>query len=177
MLTSDAAFSGWGLRTVFSTEARYNPMSYHNGSVWPHDNAVIADGLARYGQRSDVLRIFDGLFDATRNTPLHRLPELFCGFPRRPGAGPTRYPVAASPQAWASAAVFMLLRSCLGMSVDATEARVTFDHPMLPASLQWMRIRGLPVGTERVDIDLHRSGESVSVAMVGGSPAVEVRTL
>ncbi|MFQ5749734.1 MAG: glycogen debranching N-terminal domain-containing protein, partial [Planctomycetota bacterium] len=103
-LLSDAFFSGWGVRTLAATATAYNPMSYHNGSVWPHDNALIASGLSRYAFKQDGLRILTGLFDASLFLELHRLPELFCGFPRRPGEGPTLYPVACSPQSWAAAA-------------------------------------------------------------------------
>ena len=97
-------YSGWGVRTVASGEARYNPMSYHNGSIWPHDNAFIAQGLARYGHKSGIHHIFDGLVRATTYMEHRRIPELYCGFRRRPGRGPTLYPAACSPQAWAAGA-------------------------------------------------------------------------
>src|SRR5262249_43161444 len=105
-LLSVDSFSGWGVRTVTSGESRYNPMSYHNGSVWPHDNAIIASGLARYGLKIAAGRILAGLFDASLFVDLRRLPELFCGFDRRPGEGPTLYPVACAPQAWSAGAPF-----------------------------------------------------------------------
>src|SRR5690606_22896330 len=92
-------FSGWGLRTVAAGESRYNPISYHNGSVWPHDNALIALGLSHYGFDAQVHQIFQGLFDTAAYMELRRLPELFCGFRRQPGGGPTAYPVACAPQA------------------------------------------------------------------------------
>src|SRR5262249_43166002 len=114
-LMGSASFSGWGIRTVASTEARYNPMSYHNGSVWPHDNAIIAAGFTRYGFRDEAARIFEGLFQASTFIDLRRLPELFCGFPKRRGSGPTFYPVACSPQAWAAGTPLSLIRSCLGI--------------------------------------------------------------
>ena len=98
-LMDERHFSGWGIRTVADSEARYNPMSYHNGSVWPHDNAIIAAGFARYGLREQVRRAFEGMFAASQFVDLHRLPELFCGFPRRPGEGPTLYPIACAPRA------------------------------------------------------------------------------
>ncbi|HKW86823.1 MAG TPA: amylo-alpha-1,6-glucosidase, partial [Nitrospiraceae bacterium] len=116
-------FSGWGIRTVAASEARFNPMSYHNGSVWPHDNALIAIGLARYGLKESVLKIMTGLFDASLLVDLHRLPELFCGFVRRPGESPTLYPVACAPQAWSAASVFMLLQACLGLTIHAHEMK------------------------------------------------------
>ena len=95
-------FSGWGIRTVAREERRYNPMSYHNGSVWPHDNSLIAAGFARYGHKSAIDRVFTGLFDAASYMDLRRLPELYCGFQRGRERGPTLYPVACSPQAWAA---------------------------------------------------------------------------
>src|SRR6185312_2006983 len=108
-------FSGWGIRTLAQCEPRYNPLSYHNGSVWPHDNAVIALGFARYGLKTEAVRVFEGLFDAARHQELRRLPELFCGLIRRPRREPTPYPVACSPQAWAAAAVYAVLGACLGL--------------------------------------------------------------
>src|SRR5213075_1138820 len=118
-LTEETSFSGWGIRTVASSEARYNPMSYHNGSVWPHDNALIAAGFGRYGFKESAAMVLAGLLDASLFFDLHRLPELFCGFPRRAGESPTLYPVACAPQAWAAGAVFLLLEACLGLSVSA----------------------------------------------------------
>src|SRR5262245_53561970 len=115
--------SGWGIRTLATTEARFNPMSYHNGSVWPHDNALIASGMARFGFTAGALEIATRLFDASQHMDLFRLPELFCGFERRPGEGPTLYPVACSPQAWAAASVFLLLQSCLGLRIDGVYRR------------------------------------------------------
>ena len=117
-------------------EARYNPMSYHNGSVWPHDNALIAAGLrALRASRPGRAACSRGMFDASRVVDLHRLPELFCGFPRRPGEGPTLYPVACAPQAWAAGSVFMLLAAALGLSVDGCNDEVTLSRPVLPASI------------------------------------------
>jgi glycogen debranching enzyme len=173
-LISDSSFSGWGIRTIASTEARYNPMSYHNGSVWPHDNALIADGLARYGHKAAVLRIVEGMFAASQALELNRLPELFCGFPRRPGAGPTIYSMAAAPQAWASGAVFLLLRACLGMTVDALSRELRFDHPVLPDSVDWLRIRGLRVGEESIDFELHRHPEDVGVVVLRRTGGIQV---
>ena len=116
-------FSGWGIRTVARGEARYNPMSYHNGSIWPHDNALIALGLARYGLKHSVEQVFKGLFDAATYMDLRRLPELFCGFRRETRRGPTLYPVACAPQAWASATPFTLLEAALGLEFDAAARR------------------------------------------------------
>jgi len=158
-LTDETSFSGWGIRTVASSEARYNPMSYHNGSVWPHDNALIAAGFARYGLKEAAAMVLAGLLDATLFFDLHRLPELFCGFPRRPGESPTLYPVACAPQSWASAAIFLLLEACLGLSVSAPEQTLIFSKPILPAFLPKVSIRGLRVGDARIDLLLTRHDE------------------
>jgi glycogen debranching enzyme len=155
-LTHETSFSGWGIRTVASSEARYNPMSYHNGSVWPHDNSLIAAGLARYDLKESATTVLAGLLDASLFFDLHRLPELFCGFPRRPGEAPTLYPVACAPQSWASAAVFLLLEACLGLSVSASERRLTFSKPILPRFLQQVTIRGLKVADGHADLLLTR---------------------
>jgi glycogen debranching enzyme len=162
-LTSEASFSGWGIRTVAAGEARFNPMSYHNGSIWPHDNALIAAGFARYGRKQEAARVLGGLFDASMSFDLHRLPELFCGFRRRPGESPTLYPVSCAPQSWASAAVFLLVQSCLGLRVSGEERNVTFGEPLLPEFLQWVNIRGLRVGQARVDLMLQRHASDVGV--------------
>src|SRR5262249_46698652 len=130
-LLDTPSFSGWGIRTVATGEARYNPMSYHNGSVWPHDNSLIGAGLARYRWKEAVVKILGGLSDSSLFIDLHRMPELFCGFPRRPGEGPTLYPVACSPQAWAAGSVFLLLQACLGLRVEAAIGRLCLDYPLL----------------------------------------------
>jgi glycogen debranching enzyme len=155
-LLGERYFTGWGLRTLALGEARYNPMSYHNGSIWPHDNALIAAGLARYGLRQEALRVLIALFDVSRAVDLHRLPELFCGFTRRPGQGPTRYPVACAPQAWSAAAVFLLLQATLGLSVQADPPEIHFNAPLLPEFLQYIEITNLRVGTASVDLRLRR---------------------
>ena len=134
-LMDERHFSGWGIRTVADSEARYNPMSYHNGSVWPHDNALIAAGFARYHLHDFVRRAFEGMFAASQFVELHRLPELFCGFPRRPGEGPTLYPIACAPQAWAAGSLFLMLQACLGLEIDGARQEVAFRHPVLPEAL------------------------------------------
>ena len=127
-------FSGWGIRTVARGEARFNPMSYHNGSVWPHDNALIALGLARYGLKQPIDRIFEGLFHAGTYMDHRRLPELFCGFRRQRGHGPTLYPVACAPQAWAAATPFALLQASLGLEFDPFTNEIRLNNPRLPGS-------------------------------------------
>jgi glycogen debranching enzyme len=176
-LMADDMFSGWGVRTVSASEQRYNPMSYHNGSVWPHDNALLALGLSRYGFKDHAARILQGMFDASSFVDLHRLPELFCGFPRRSGEGPTLYPVACSPQAWAAAAPFLMLRAVLGLSIEAAEARINFHYPVLPPFLEDVTLRGLRVGAATVDLHLHRHPDDVGINVLRRSGRVEVVTV
>jgi glycogen debranching enzyme len=161
---------------VSAGEARYNPMSYHNGSVWPHDNAIVALGLARYGHVAEADRVLEALFDASTHMELRRLPELFCGVRRKRERAPTAYPVACSPQAWASAAPFGLLAAALGLEVDARTATVRFRHPRLPAFLDELRIDGLTVREGSLDVLLHRKGDSVAVSVLrkAGQASVEV---
>ena len=149
-------FSGWGVRTIGERERRYNPMSYHNGTVWPHDNSLIAAGLARYGLKSAAIAVMTGLFRASSNFDLYRLPELFCGFSANDGDGPTVYPVACVPQAWAAGSVFLLLRACLGIQIDAAKAQVHLHRPMLPEYLQEVILKRLRVGAHQLDIRLQR---------------------
>jgi glycogen debranching enzyme len=149
-------------------------MSYHNGSVWPHDNALIAAGMARYGDKDGAVKILTGLFDASLFLDLHRLPELFCGFPRRSGEGPTLYPTACAPQAWAAAAAFMLLQSCVGLQVDAPRRRLSFVDPVLPPFLERVEIRGLVIGDASVDVTLDRHPDDVGLKIVRRDGEVEI---
>lgn len=135
-LMRPAFFSGWGIRTVARGEVRYNPMSYHNGSVWPHDNALIGLGLARYGRAADAARLFDALLAAAASVDRLRLPELFCGFHRAPALPPTAYPVACAPQAWAAAALPALLDACAGPANPG--------KPVIPSSLAHIEVANLP---------------------------------
>ncbi len=167
-------FSGFGVRTVGSKEARYNPLSYHNGSVWPHDNAMIAAGMARYGFREFAGRILMGLLDVSNTVDLHRLPELFCGVDRRAGEGPTLYPVACSPQSWAAASVFMLLQACLGISMDGQAKRMIFDRPYLPEGIPQLWIRGLSIDDSRIDLSLQRHAGSVRIEVLEKQGQAEV---
>ena len=162
-LLGTGCFSGWGVRTVARSAARYNPMSYHNGSVWPHDNALIALGLARYGLKSGVLKIFKGLFEAAGYMDLRRLPELFCGFAWRRLTAPTLYPVACAPQAWASATVFALLQACLGLGFDQGADGIRFDRPGLPDFLDQLHLRGVSTKDGVADVLLRRYGADVAV--------------
>lgn len=168
-------FSGWGVRTLGECEVRYNPMSYHNGSIWPHDNAIIAAGLARYGMADRAQKVLAGMFDAAMYVDLNRLPELFCGFPRQPGQGPTLYPVACIPQAWAAGSAFMLLQAVLGLEISADPPTILFQHPRLPDFLDRVDILGLTVGSASVDIILNRHPHSVGINVIRRDGHVEIR--
>jgi glycogen debranching enzyme len=176
-LFSRSFFNGWGIRTVHAAEARFNPASYHNGSVWPHDSALIALGLAQYGEQDRVVQLSTALFDAALAMDLRRLPELFCGFPRRRAKGPTAYPVACSPQAWAAAAPLALLQACLNFSFDLDARLVRLRHPRLPAFLDWIRVRNLAVGDAQVDLLLRRHDTGVAVNVLERRGAVEVAVM
>ena len=173
-LLGDAMFSGWGVRTLAAGQIRYNPMSYHNGSIWPHDNAIAALGMARYGEADGAARIVEGLFDASRNFDLARMPELFCGFSRRRGEGPTHYPVACAPQAWAAGAVFMLLEACLGLEIDALASSVRFSNARLPDFLDHVQLENVAVGDARIDVRLEREHGGVAVEVLGRRGSVSV---
>lgn len=170
-------FSGWGVRTISSRETLYNPMSYHNGSVWPHDNALIAYGMSRSHDKRLPLQILSGLLDLSLFVQLHRLPELICGFPRRQGKGPTLYPVACSPQAWASGAIFMVLQACLGISIHAKENRVYLHRPALPEALQRVQIRNLRIGNASLDLVFDRHEHTVGLDIPRRSGDIEVITM
>jgi glycogen debranching enzyme len=174
-LLDNASFSGWGVRTVSAAEQRYNPMSYHNGSVWPHDNALLGAGLARYGLQAEAGRVLEGLFEASRWFDLHRLPELFCGFHRRPGESPTLYPVSCAPQAWAAGAVLLLLQSCLGLESSGIREELVVTDPSLPSFLREVHIRGLRIGSGLVDLGCVRHGDSVEVQVLRGAELLRVR--
>jgi len=153
-LADETFFTGWGVRTLADREVRYNPMAYHNGSIWPHDNALLALGLAGSPDKTLALRIFSAQLEASACFESSRLPELFCGFRRRDGKAPTSYPVACSPQACSAGAVFMMLQACLGLSIDAALAQITFRYPRLPPNIEHLSIRGLAVGEASVDLTL-----------------------
>ncbi len=167
-------FTGWGIRTVALGEARYNPMSYHDGSIWPHDNALITLGLARYGLKHSVGQVFKGLFDAATYMDLRRLPELFCGFRREKHRGPTLYPVACAPQAWASATPFTLLEAALGLEFDAARSEIRLRNPRLPAFLNEVILRQLQLGPATVDLRITRHGDDVSLEVLRGRGKIQV---
>jgi glycogen debranching enzyme len=173
-LLEPKCFGGWGIRTLATSEAHYNPMSYHNGSVWPHDNSLIATGFGRYGLRNLSGKIMLALLDVGSTMELHRLPELFCGLKRRPGEGPTLYPVACSPQAWAAAAPFFLIQSCLGLRIEGARNRVVFERPCLPEGIPQLSIRGLRAGPASVDLFFERQADNVRVQVLEKQGEVDV---
>lgn len=173
-LMSQKFFSGWGIRTVALGEARYNPMSYHDGSIWPHDNALISLGFARYGLKHSVAHLFKGLFDAASYMDLRRLPELFCGFRRERRRGPVLYPVACAPQAWASATPFTLLEAALGLEFDAARGEIRLRNPRLPEFLNEVVLRDLQLGASSVDLRVRRHGEDVSLEVLRTRGQIQV---
>ena len=173
-LMREDCFSGWGIRTLSTEEVRYNPMSYHNGSVWPHDNAVITAGFARYGLKDAANKVITGLFESSLYFELQRLPELFCGFPRREGEGPTRYPVACAPQAWAAGSVFLMLQACLGLSVNTTEAKVYFDSPVLPECIDQIYLKNLRLDSSLLDLVVDRTFQGIGVERREGDASIVI---
>ena len=176
-LLSPGFFSGWGIRTLVTNEKRYNPMSYHNGSVWPHDNAMIALGGLRRPEKEVALRVISALLDLSTEVQQRRLPELICGFARRPGKGPTLYPVACSPQAWAAGSVFLALQSCLGLEIDALHSRIYLHHSALPEELKQVHIHNLRIGNASVDLAFERYTETVGVNILRRSGEIEIVAL
>ena len=152
--------SGWGLRTLARDCVNYNPMSYHNGSVWPHDTALCAAGFARYGEKEGTVRCIDELFRTAAHFGM-RMPELHCGFSRRPGEPPIAYPVACLPQAWSAGAIYMMLQACLGLTVDGWRGEVRIERPHLPHEIDWLAIRGLAVRNSTLDLQFRRAGDHV----------------
>ncbi len=169
--------SGWGVRTLSAEEVRYNPMSYHNGSIGPHDNSLIALGLSFYGFQADAARILRSMREASAFMELRRMPELFCGFHKRDeGTGPTLYPVACAPQAWSAGAAFLLLRAALGVTVRAQPPHVHFTNPQLPDGLDELHIENLRIGDAVADIAVRRTASGVDVECEAeGGPRLEVR--
>ena len=162
-LLDPKCFGGWGIRTLAISEAHYNPMAYHNGSVWPHDNGLIALGFARYGQKQAISQIFGALFDAASYMDLRRLPELFCGFLRLQHSAPTQYPVACSPQAWASATFLALIQASLGLRLSEVDKEISFYRPALPGFLEELHLRNLRLACGSVDVSLKLLGNEIAV--------------
>ncbi len=170
----DDMFCGWGIRTLSAQSRRYNPMSYHNGSVWPHDNAMITAGFARYGANDQAERILSALFGASACVIDRRLPELFCGFPRQAHQGPVPYPVACKPQAWAAGSLFQFLQAILRLRIDAWAHRMTLGRVVLPVWLNEISIRGLQVHDARVDLRIVRGRASAAVEVLEKHGDVEI---
>jgi glycogen debranching enzyme len=176
-LMTSKMFSGWGVRTVSSAEIRYNPMSYHNGSVWPHDNALIGLGLASYGYQRDAARLLRSMKEVSDFIELRRLPELFCGFHKRDDAsGPTMYPVACSPQAWSAGAAFLLVRAALGIEVRGRDQQVRFVNANLPDDLDEIVIENLRVGDGVLNIVARRRARGVVVETLRKEGRIAVET-
>jgi glycogen debranching enzyme len=164
VLMSDDMFTGWGVRTLAESHPSYNPVGYHTGSVWPHDSALIAFGLRRYGFDEDFTLIFEGLLEAASRFGDYRLPELFAGFTRAEFDEPVPYPVACQPQAWAAGSIPFLLKWGLGLSPDALEKRLRVVRPSLPRWLERVDVTGLEVGNARIDLRFERAGDQVTLA-------------
>ena len=161
-LLSDEMFNGWGVRTLTSAALRYNPLAYHLGTVWPHDNSLIAAGFKRYGFDHEALRIMSGLIDAAVHFQSYRLPELFGGFAQQDYGIPVSYPVACQPQAWSAGAVPYLLTTALGLEGDGFESKLRIVRPMLPENVNQVEVHGLRVGQGSVDLRFTRSGDHVA---------------
>ena len=164
-LLAGESYSGWGIRTISSAESRFNPMAYHNGSVWPHDNALIAHGMARYGLTQQANHVFSGMFEAAIYFDLHRMPELFCGFSKEDGEGPVLYPVACAPQSWSAASMFLFFQACLGIQVDGIGKQVKLIRPTLPDFLNDVRIINLQIGDSSLDLHVMRQRDGVEVTV------------
>jgi glycogen debranching enzyme len=173
LLSSDF-YSGWGIRTIARGESRYNPMSYHNGSIWPHDNALIAGGFANYGLKAEIVPVFDALARAATYMDQRRLPELYCGFQRKRGRGPTLYPVACAPQAWASGAPFMVLQAALGVEFDTSLCEVRLMNPVVPVGVGEIIVRGLQLCGDSVDFSVRRDGQAVSLRVLRRTGSLRV---
>lgn len=168
--------SGWGIRTLATGQARFNPMSYHDGSVWPHDTAMAAAGMARFGERRAVAMLLNEIYSAATHFQL-RLPELFCGFERLPGEPPIAYPVACLPQAWAAGSVFMMMQAALGVSIDALTGAVDVDDPHLPPGIEHLVLSNLQVGDAVVDLSFDRVNGHTVIAPRRRRGEVRVRLL
>jgi len=176
-LFDGSSYSGWGIRTLAAREARYNPMSYHNGSVWPHDNAIAGAGFAGYGQQHLAAKLLDAMYEVALHVDLRRLPELFCGFHRRSdGSGPTLYPVACAPQAWSAGAAFLLLSASLGLQIHAQHKSVRFINPHLPDAASDVRIEALQIGEAKIDLLITKREGVVGVQVLRKQGEVEVQT-
>jgi glycogen debranching enzyme len=174
-LLGESMFSGWGIRTVSTREHRYNPMSYHNGSIWPHDNAMIAYGFSRYDLMNEASQVLSAIFDSTERMENHRLPELFCGFERKKGNSPTSYPVACAPQAWSVGAAFLMIQACLGMKINAANKTISFYHPVLPSFLDDITITNLRVNNQLIVFQARRNNKDVQVTLLSPGNDITIK--
>ncbi|MFW6079279.1 MAG: amylo-alpha-1,6-glucosidase, partial [Gemmatimonadota bacterium] len=167
VLLGPTMFSGWGVRTLARQQAVYNPLAYHNGTIWPHDNAIVGWGLARYGFRHAAARILTALFEASLHFRYHRLPELFCGIWRGATDTPVEYPVSCSPQAWAAGAFFPLIQGLLGIEPAAQRGALRLDRPLLPRPFRFLDVLDMRVGRSRVSLAFNRRGERTMANVTG----------
>ncbi|HSA56142.1 MAG TPA: glycogen debranching N-terminal domain-containing protein [Gemmatimonadaceae bacterium] len=169
-------FSGWGIRTLSARHPVFNPMSYHNGSIWPHDNALIVLGMAQYDMAARALPVVDVLQESAAQIEFQRVPELYCGMRRASGMRPVLYPVSCSPQAWASGAIFLMLQAVLGIFPEGSKGLLHIRNPVLPGFLHDLTITGLPAGRSRVSLRFarHRDRTLVNLLEVEGDP-IQVR--
>ena len=176
-LMSSAMFNGYGIRTLADTEVAYNPLSYHNGSIWPHDNSLIMEGFRRYGFTSELETLSTGLISVLETSDDFRLPELFCGFRRRGDEPPIPYEVACKPQAWAAGSVFLMLKSMLGLAMDVHQDYVVFNAPTLTKKINWLEIKGLRGRDWEMDVILRRYKAQTIVEVTRRSGKVRVMTI
>jgi glycogen debranching enzyme len=173
-MLGESMFSGWGIRTIATDEARYNPMSYHNGSIWPHDNALIAQGFARYHLMKEASKVMAAAFDTAEHMENQRLPELFCGFERQKEKSPTLYPVACSPQAWSVGAVFMMIQACLGLKIEAERSTIVLSNPTLPDFLRDVTITNVRLNNKVIAFQVRKSKEGCSAILLTPDPEVKI---
>ena len=173
-LLGNDVFTGWGIRTLSAHERLYNPMSYHNGSVWPHDTAIAAAGCRRYGLVEPFLTLSSGLFQAVLHWEHLRMPELFCGFARQPFYGPTRYPVACSPHAWAAGVVFEFVAGMFGFNPDPRRNQLMLDRPVLPPWLKWVELRDLRFRGSRLSLTIEQGRQGPAVQFLNREGDAEV---
>lgn len=173
-LMSNELQSGWGIRTLSRTCIAYNPMSYHNGSVWPHDNAIIAEGLRKIGRVSDAHKVMRSILEVAQGQEEYRLPELFCGFERTGVYKPIDYPVSCSPQAWAAGSIFQLLKTCVNLEADACNNVLRVVDPSLPDWLEKLTIQGLRIGSAVVGLNLTGVHGTISCQVSNKSGKVRI---
>jgi glycogen debranching enzyme len=168
-------FSGWGIRTLSFKEHRFNPIGYHLGTVWPHDNSIIAAGFRRYGFDGEAVNVLNGIVKAAEDFEHHRLPEVFAGFSQNQFSLPVRYPVACHPQAWAAGSIPFMVSSLLGLSADAFNGRLRVIRPVLPTSVNDLDFRRIKIGNSTLDLRFHRTrAGSVTVEVVNRVGNIEV---